>query len=55
VVNEAALWQNPPLPCVGIFAVRFISGAQQKDYLPCVCYKAHGKEKTHVKGFVCYV
>jgi hypothetical protein len=26
--------------------VRFISGAWQRDFLPCVFYKAHGKEKS---------
>jgi hypothetical protein len=38
-----------------VFAVRqnlcraFFSGARQKAYLPCVFYRAHGKEKTHDK------
>jgi hypothetical protein len=45
--------ENPCLPCVKIFAVRFISGARQKACLPCVFYIAHGKEKTHAKQVVC--
>jgi hypothetical protein len=48
------------LSCVKFFAVPFISGARQRDCLPCVFYKAHGKqalcralEKTHDKDLVC--
>jgi hypothetical protein len=54
--------ENPCLPCVKIFAVRFISGAWQRACLPCVFYIAHGKknarlfavrlEKTHGKDLV---
>jgi hypothetical protein len=45
--------ENPCLPCVKIFAVRFISGARQRACLSCVFYIAHGKEKTHAKDHVC--
>jgi hypothetical protein len=45
--------ENPCLPCVKIFAVRFISGARQRACLPCVFYIAHDKEKTHAKQVVC--
>jgi hypothetical protein len=41
------------LSCVKLFAVRFISGARQRDWLPCVFYTAHGKEKTHGKQAFC--
>jgi hypothetical protein len=41
------------LPRVKTFAVRFISGARQKAYLPCVFYRAHDKEKTHGKQALC--
>jgi hypothetical protein len=41
------------LPCVKIFAVRFLSGARQKAYLPCVFSRPHGKEKTHGKQALC--
>jgi hypothetical protein len=37
------------LPCVKIFAVRFLSGARQRASLPCVLYRAHGKQKAHGK------
>jgi hypothetical protein len=43
------LRENPSLPCVKIFAVRFLSGARQRTSLPCVLYRAHDKEKTHGK------
>jgi hypothetical protein len=33
--------------------VRFISGARQRDWLPCVFYRAHSKEKTHDKSDLC--
>jgi hypothetical protein len=48
-----SLRENIRLPCVKFFAVRFISGARKRDCLPCVFYKAHGKEKTHGKDLVC--
>jgi hypothetical protein len=33
--------------------VHFISGSRQRDWLPCVFYRAHGKEKTHGKQAFC--
>jgi hypothetical protein len=33
--------------------VRFLSGARQKAYLPCVFSRPHGKEKTHGKQALC--
>jgi hypothetical protein len=49
------LRENLRLPCVKIFAVRFISGARQRASLPCVFYRTHGKEKTHDKQALCRV
>jgi hypothetical protein len=40
---------NPPLPCVKLFHVRFISDAEQIALLLCVFYRAHNKEKHTVK------
>jgi hypothetical protein len=37
------LRENAPLPCVKMFAVRFLSGARQSLSLPRVFLKAHGK------------
>jgi hypothetical protein len=41
-----ALRENTLLSCVKIFAVRFLSGTRQRASLPCVLYRAHGKEKN---------
>jgi hypothetical protein len=48
-VDRVSLRENRALPCVKMFAVRFLSGARQRASLPCVLYKAHDKENTHGK------
>jgi hypothetical protein len=48
-VSVCSLRENPSLSCVKIFAVRFLSGARQRASLPCVLYRAHGKQKAHGK------
>jgi hypothetical protein len=46
-INNTYTTENQRLPCVSIFAMRFISRAEQRACLSCVFYMAHGK------GLVC--
>jgi hypothetical protein len=48
-----SLQENQAFTCVKIFAVRFLSGKQQRASLLCVLYRAHGKGKTHGKKIIC--
>jgi hypothetical protein len=51
--DQCSLRENPSLPCVKIFAVRFLSGARQRGYLPCVFSIAHGEKKRSAKKIIC--
>ena len=42
-----SLPENAYSPCARIFAVCILSGTRQRENLPCVCKKTHGKQKTH--------
>jgi hypothetical protein len=46
-INNTYTTENQRLPCVSIFAMRFISRAEQRACLSCVFYMAHDK------GLVC--
>jgi hypothetical protein len=52
LIPQVSLRENSSLPCVKIFAVRFLSGAQQRGSLSCVSSIAQG-EKTFGKKIVC--